>query len=450
MSRKQQAPADRFPAPPRIRLRSTVLPMVRDPLGFMASLPAHGDLVRIGAGPLRAYVACSPQIARSMLANDRDFDKGGPVYDQARVFLGNGLASCGHADHRIKRRQMQPAFHRARMPGYAQIMSERIDALTGTDWHHGQTIDPREEFYSIVVATTAAALFGTDPDAADISRSYRATQETLTAGFRRMADPTGLTARLPTRANRRYQQAVAEWSALVHQTARQARRDGPDRGTLLSALAHSRNQDGTAALTDAELHDQIKTLMVAGYESTSSALAWACHLLAAHPDIQEHLHAEARSVLDGRPADFSDLPRLELTRQVLLEALRLYPVGWLFTRRTTRDTELGGYRLPQGTTTVFCTYLLHRLADWFPEPAVFDPGRWAGPGHPERSPAFMPFGSGARQCIGNDFALTLAPLLLATLADRWHLTIPPGAPRARPLPHLTLVPSPAPLTLHRR
>ncbi|MGW2597144.1 cytochrome P450 [Streptomyces klenkii] len=424
---------------------------MKGPLGFLASLPSYGDVVQVGWGRWSAYVVCRPDLVWEIAVNDRTFDKGGPLYEQLRAFLGNGLATCSHQEHRVQRRQMQPAFQRDRMPGYARMMSDFVDTTTGAAWHDGQVIDPAKEMFAVFASISAASFFGTSLDQAELSRIHRAVSVLMKEGARRMFDPTGLLSKLPTARNRAYDRAVSNLSVTVRRTIQESRLRGARREDLLSVLVHTHGEETSVAWTDEELSAQVIVLMVAAFESTATTLTWACHLLARHPHIQEQLHAEARAVLGGRPAAFDDLSRLELTHRILLEVLRLYPVTWILTRTTTKDTELAGCRLPQGSTVVISPYIAHRDPDLFSLPDVFDPDRWLMPTTPRRPrDGFLPFGAGARQCIGADFALAEAAIALATLADRWRLTAPPGTRAIRPRLHITLTPSPGRVALQHR
>jgi cytochrome P450 len=196
-------------------------------------------------------------------------------------------------------------------------------------------------------------------------------------------------------------------------------------------------------LTDAEVVDQVLTFFMAGTETTASALAWALHLIAGHPEVEARLHEELERVLGGRAPVVADVPELPYTARIITETLRLYPPGWFFTRSTSVDCELGGVHLPAGTTVAYSPYLIHRLPALYPAPARFDPDRWDGTdGVPAKSVArgaFIPFAAGRRKCIGEDFASAEAVLALAAIAGRWVLRPAPGA-RVRPSVGATMAP----------
>ncbi|MEU9123598.1 cytochrome P450 [Streptomyces sp. NPDC048506] len=173
-------------------------------------------------------------------------------------------------------------------------------------------------------------------------------------------------------------------------------------------------------------------------------------LLAQHPDVAHPLRTEVDTVLDGWTAAYDDLPRLHLTARVVNETLRLWPPVWAVPRVVTTDTRLGGHDLPAGTLVVYSPYLVHLRPELYGDPERLDPDRWMpGPTAPPRE-ACVPFGGGARKCIGDTFGLTEATLALATITHHWHLEPLPGQRVRRPVPGGTLRPSPFRMRAIRR
>jgi cytochrome P450 len=210
------------------------------------------------------------------------------------------------------------------------------------------------------------------------------------------------------------------------------------RGLSTLVAAHDPDTPGSGArLTDEELTDTIITCFFAGAETSASLAAWAVHLTAEHPEVEEQLHAEVDRVLGGSPATYADLPRLEVAGRIITETLRLRPPGWIFTRVTTREAQLGEYRLPAGSAVIYSQYLAHHQPDVFRDPDRFDPDRWLRdrPDAPPPLGAFVPFGTGARKCIADTFATTEATLALATIAACWSLKPSPGRPDVRSRPN---------------
>ncbi|MCX4910122.1 cytochrome P450 [Streptomyces sp. NBC_00878] len=397
-----------------------LVPLIRDPLVFLNSLPVCGKLVRIRMGPLTVVVICDPELTRQALLDDRVFDKGGPLFDRVREAIGDGLTSCPHSSHRRLRRLAQPAFHPGRLPGYAQAMTLCIDQVTGS-WREGQTIDVPAETMTITSKGTAATLFSNTLPPARLGQLLNDVTTIFDGFYQRMLLIPPLD-RLPVPGNRAYLRARARLRDTCDQIIAQRRADGADHGDLLSALiAACDPEDGGRGMTDAEISDAILAFFLAGTETTASVLAWALDLLARHPEIEQRLHAEVDTVLGGAPATHVDLPRLTLTARIITETLRFSSPAWLLTRTVTVDTRLGGHLLPAGTSIAYSPYLIHHRPDLYDQPETFDPDRWDGKRSQPPRPAFIPFGTGARKCIGDTFAMTQAILALATITARWRL-----------------------------
>jgi pentalenene oxygenase len=439
------APAPRFGrAPGAWPLLGHMVALQRRPLALLDSLPAHGDLVEIRLGPRPAYVVCHPGLARQVLTDFRLFDRTGLVYERVRTAMGNGLASAAHTDHRRQRLIMQPAFRHEHLRGYAAVMRREITA-TMASWHDGAHVDLVDEMFTLTTTIALRALFSSQLDPARAEHLRRAFDTFLRGIYIRAVLP--LAGRLPTPGNRRYHQAVATWRAQVSALVENHRQSGADRGDLMSRLLAARD-DEDQGLSDTGLADQVAVLMLAGGETTSAAVTWSWHLLITHPEILQAVRAETDTVLGGDIAGWDHLPRLDLTARVVREALRLYPPAWVLPRTCTRAVTLAGRTLPPGSMVVFSPYILHRRADQYPQPTRFDPARWLTPS-PEHRASYLPFGAGATRCIGEEFGLAEATLILATTAARWTLSPDPGTP-VSPAARAVLVPRAFPVRLSSR
>ena len=431
-------------APGAWPLLGHVVALQRRPLALLDSLPAHGDLVEVRLGPRPAYVVCHPGLARQVLTDFRLFDRTGLVYERVRTAMGNGLASAAHTDHRRQRLIMQPAFRHEHLRGYAAVMRQEITA-TLASWHDGAQVDLVDEMFTLTTTIALRALFSSQLDPARAEHLRRAFDTFLRGIYTRAVLP--LAGRLPTPGNRRYHKAVATWRAQVSALVENHRQSGADRGDLMSRLLAARD-DEDQGLSDTELADQIAVLMLAGGETTSAAVTWSWHLLTTHREILQAVQAETDTVLGGDIAGWDHLPRLDLTARVVREALRLYPPAWVLPRTCTRPVTLAGRALPPGAMVVFSPYILHRRADQYPQPTRFDPARWLTPA-PEHRISYLPFGAGATRCIGEEFGLAEATLILATTAARWNLIPDPGT-RVSPAARAVLVPRAFPVHLSAR
>jgi cytochrome P450 len=435
-------------APRALPLIGHSLAFGRRPLDFLASLPAHGDLVQVKLGPWPAYVVCHPGLTHQVLVEDRTFDKGGPLFDKGRKVVGNGLGTCPHRDHRRQRRLVQPAFHRERIPGYARVMTEQVTSAAQR-WHDGQVIDVIAVMNTLTTAITARTLFSAGIKESTLTEIQQCVKDFFGGVSWRVVMPWEILDKIPIPGNRRFNRARDQLKKLTSELIANYRRAGVYHGDLLSMLLADHARDGEG-LSDSEVHDQILTFFLAGSETVSIALSWVWYLLGQHPDVRTRLHEEVDAVLDHRAAEYHDIPKLELTSRIITETLRMYSPVWMLTRRTTADTTLAGQHLPAGTIVVFSPYLLHHRPDLYPQPHQFDPDRWRdNNSHTLPRGVFTPFGGGARKCIGDNFAITEATLALASIAIHWQLDPIPRT-HVRSAPRLSLTPHSLRMRLHQR
>ncbi|WP_185921547.1 cytochrome P450 [Streptomyces sp. WAC06614] len=424
-------------APGALPVLGHALALRRTPLSFMTSLPAHGDLVRIKLGPATAYMVCAPDLVHQLLSRPSVFDKGGPIFDRARESMGNGLGTSLRSDHRRQRALMQPSFSPQRLADYAAVMQQEADRLTA-DWTDGQAFDVAELLTATTARITIRALLGahlTDAELADLPGHL---ERFFHLSYRRLTTPLPALNHLPTPATRQFNESVTFIRALARTCIDRQRTRGGNTDSLLASLVGATTAE-EGSFSDEELTDQIVTLFFAGVESSQTALNWTIYHLARHRAAHEALYRELDEVLAGHPVAYEHLPRLEHLDRCITESLRLTPPGWFFSRTVTEPAELAGHHLPAGTAMFWSPYLLHHLPDVFPDPRRYDPDRWL----PERtsrqqSRALVPFGHGARKCIGDTFGITEATLVIATIASRWHLVPDPDAPPPRKGIGLTL------------
>jgi len=301
----------------------------------------------------------------------------------------------------------------------------------------------------VTLEIVGQALFSTDlaPDAADLVHAVSSALDVVVA---RARTPIPLPGWLPTASNRRLTGSLRTLDRAVAAMVADHRAPGRARADLLGLLlAATDGVDGTG-LSDQQVRDEVITLVVAGHETVASALTWALWLVAGDPDVARQLAAEADRVLGDRPPAAEDFAALPYTRQVIDEALRLYPPAWVVSRRVLADDVLAGSPVPAGALIIVSPYTLHRHPDVWEEPEVFDPDRFA----PDRRAdavrrGYLPFGAGPRLCVGRDFALLESTLVLAAVAARYAMERLPGAVQLDP--SVTLRPkSGLPMRLRRR
>ncbi|MGA5135376.1 cytochrome P450 [Streptomyces olivoreticuli] len=418
------------------------------PFEFLASLPAHGDLVRIHMGPKPAFVATHPATVREVLMDSRTYDKGGPVFEKARYYLRNGLATSTFETHQRQRRTMNPLFHHGRLPQYVNAAGEVV-AETVESWSDGQTLDVTDTMFAMTTRITALTLASAAMDEAVIDEVSKLYADITEGVYTRTVAPFNVLTRLPTKTTQRYLGACARMWEIAEMVIGAYQADPADHGDMLSILVNTTNDDGSP-IDSEELKDQVIILITGAVETLGTALAWTFHLLAEHPALEQRVHEEARSVLGTRAATWDDIAQLPFTSRVVTESMRIRPPTWMLTRQTTQETTLAGHRLPADATVMFSPYMIHHRADIYANPEQFDPDRWL----PERSAglppgAFIPFGGGGRMCIAERLSNAEATTIIATIIARWQLHGLPDT-RVRPVLRAILRPNCLPMRLQRR
>jgi pentalenene oxygenase len=409
-------------APGAVPILGHAVQLWRRPLPFLRELTGSGEVVALRLGPRRGYLACGAAAVSQVLHQPRVFDKGGPLFERARLIVGDGLVSSDFTTHRRQRRLVQPAFAAECLTGYAHLMRAQIEAELAS-WRANQPLDVGRAMHTLALRVAARTVFGTRLDEAVIADVVAALPVIMRGVYQRMLIPGEWVHRLPLPANRRFEQARLTMARIISDTIRARRRSDRDQGGVLSILV---GQDAATGLRDEEIEDQVMTLLIGGTEPPGDAMTWVLRLLADHPDVERALHAEVDAVLDGDLAGPDHLPALDYVRRVVLEALRLYPPAWLLSRVATQDTELAGYPVPRGSTVLFSPYQRHHDPEVFPDPLRFDPDRWRDPSASART-ALLPFGAGNRKCIGDEVALIELVMTVASVASRFTLRPVPGS-----------------------
>lgn len=411
-------------APGRLPLLGHVVALGRNPLGFLESLRTVGSIVRIDLGNWPVYMLTTPELVRDALVTQAGSLTRGRIYDRARTLFGNGLATSDGALHLRQRRLLQPAFHQQRIAGYAETMRRHADELVAS-WAPGQQVAVDQVMHELTLRIVADALFSTDLGRTSVAEVQQHVPIIMKGIAARMITPRRLDG-WPIPLNRRFDAASTRLRRIVEELIVARRGAGRGRNDLLSVLLAARDADSGSAMSDAQVCDEVISLLIAGTETPANTLAWTFHALAGHPDVEQRLHAEIDAVVEDRPIGIDTVAGLEYARRILNEVIRLHP-PLLFTRRATAQTCIGGLRIPPGTEIAYSPYALHRDPDLYPEPTRFDPDRWLSERAAYLTPrTFNPFGAGHHKCIGDDFAWTEMSIVVATVAHRWRLRLAEG------------------------
>ena len=448
----------RPPGPVGIPLLGSSLDIRKDTLGFFDSARAFGDLysfeLMTPSGKLLGYAVSKPDHVRHVLKdNYKNYRKSGS-YDRLSSALGDGLLTSDGELWRRQRRLAQPAFHRRRLALLADVISHTAADTLEERWAATAPgpVNMNAEMSRLTLAVVGRALFSTD--LGGVSEDVgKAVEVFLAHVSRRIKAPVVLPESFPTPGNRLYQKALSTLDSVVYGVISERRSSGEDAGDLLSMLIAATDEETGRGMTDRQLRDEVMTMIVAGHETTATALTWAWYLLSRNVAVRDKLFAEVDRHLDGRSPNYEDLDNLRYTNMVFRETLRLYPPAWMIARRLLEDDEIGGYRIPAGARVAISPYITHRNPAIWEDPLTFNPERFS----PEKPAAALskefswyPFGGGPRQCIGKNFALMEGVLLLATISQKYRLDLVPGT-QVEPEASVTLRPRvPIPMSLHPR
>jgi enediyne biosynthesis protein E7 len=421
--------ADRAPTPPG---PPGIVPLAEirdDPLGFLErTVQTHGDFTAHRTEAWQVFLVNRPDLARRLLRELRSsLSKLGTPDDQMLApLLGRGLLTSEGEQWKRQRTLAQPAFTPRRIETFdADMVRAATDLLAR--WRPaveaGTPVRLDHDLTGLALTVVARALLGADMSG--VGGRFGESVDTVNrvmGHYEPLADtPDGRRARVE------FGRAIAFLDQIVRLLVEGRRVSRVQADDLLGRLLDAADEEG--GFTPTELRDQVLTMIMAGHETTAKALTWTLYLLDRHRDVGDALRAQLRDVLGDRLPTTADLERLPLCRQVILEAMRLYPPVWLISRRTTQPVELDGYTVPAESLVCVSPYLLHRHPDHWEDPERYDPARFAPEREAARHPfAYIPFSEGPRKCIGHAFALTEAQLVLATLWARLDVRVVPDHP----------------------
>ncbi len=403
-----------------------------DPLTFLQqTAQEYGPVARFRLANVVFILVSHPDgIQQVLQGNNHNYIKG-EFFDPVRQMAGDGLFASEGSHWLRQRRLMQPAFHSQRIAGFAEIMVRQTEQMLDK-WNHlvtsGDAVDVSQEFTELTMRIIAETMFSTLL-ADDIHRISDSLALLLSDLDFRFQVPFYPRIGFPTPRNLRAQKALHTVDEVLYAIINQRRQNSETHNDLLQMLMDARDEDTGESMTDQDLRDELITMFVAGHETTAVLLTWLFHILSTEPEWESRLVGEVTTALQGRSAGFEDLPNFPTLRMAIDETLRLYPPVWITNRNAVRADEICGYRIQAGEVVGISPFVTHRQPEFWPNPEHFDPLRFSPEQIAERPRfAYLPFGGGPRQCIGNNFALVEAQLIFATLTPRFQLRAIPERP----------------------
>jgi cytochrome P450 len=435
-------------APPRAKglpLIGNTLDFMNNPLQFLLHHSRHtGRVFDMQIGSRTITVVWHPaDIKHVLLDNAKAYSKS-EGYKTVQRMLGNGLLNS-EGDFWLRQRKLiQPAFHLSKIAGMTKLMTTTCGNILKR-WEQkpqGAVINLSAELMRITLEIVTNALFSTDVSQ-NVERVYEHMSVLLEYAYYRIVSPVKLPEYIPTPGELRFRKARHEFDQLIYGIIAKRKRQAGNYNDLLDMLLASIDEETNTGMTEEQLRDEIITLFMAGHETSANALAWCFYLLAQSPSVATRMREEIARVTGGQTVRFEHLHELKFVNQVIQETLRLYPPAWVIGRKSLHGDTIAGYHIPAGRTIVVSPYATHRHPNLWENPDTFDPDRFASdevkkltqPGKFQ----YIPFGGGARMCIGYNFALLEMQLVLAMILPHYSIELPQGA-KVQTEPLITLRP----------
>ncbi|MEF3302583.1 cytochrome P450 [Paenibacillus sp. GYB003] len=435
------------PAGPKgLPITGNLLAFRKNPLRFLEqSFREYGELVHLRFGPSRhLYLLTNPDWIKEVLLTKQHHFRKAKGLQTAKAVVGEGILTSEGDKHLRQRRLMQPSFRKDRISLYGDSMVRHAERLIER-WRDGETRVVTDDMMKLTLDIITETMFGTQLDGG-VEEIGRAIDVGMKYVSRKASSIIDLPAGFPTKSNREFQEASKLLDGVIYSIIERRRKHagegGEARRDLLSMLLAARDEDGSA-MTDEQVRDEVMTIFIAGHETTANTLSWTWYLLTQNPEAERKFHDELDAVLGGRAPTVDDLEKLNYLQLLLWESMRVYPAVWAINREVADEVEIGGHRFRPGDTIMMSQYVMHRNPNYYDDPERFRPERFEND-FLKTIPqfAYFPFGGGPRVCIGNNFALMEAALILATIGRRYKLRLADRHPPIELEPLVTLRPKP--------
>jgi cytochrome P450 len=388
----------------------------------------YGDVVEFKLLKKNFYLINHPDLMKDILTRDIDnYTKKTISFKFIKEVLGESTFTAMGDDWRRKRLTVQPSFRNTSISNLSSIMTDCIEDFL-TEWEsqcdRGNTIELSAEMMHLTLKVVVKALFSStlsDTDFKDITKVFKPLLEAVNA---RISFPVKMLYRLPLNKNKKYQGYIETLDIIIYRIIGERRLANNKPTDLLQMLMDATDEETGLPLTDIELRNELMTMFIAGHETTANAMSWLWTILSSNSDIREKIEQEVDEVLGDRKPEASDFANLSYCLKAFKETMRLYPPVPILPRQVENDTTLGDYLIKGGSGVLFSPHLLHRHPEFWDAPEVFDPNRFDKSEERKRHTyAYLPFGGGARVCIGNNFALMEAVFIIAMTTQRFRVKL---------------------------
>lgn len=425
---------DQIPMPSGKPITGQLLEFRKQPLDYLYRLSKeYDDIVKLRFGlKQNVYVLFNPDYIEEVLIKKQASFQKAKTLQLTKDVLGEGLVTSEGEKHLQHRRHMQPLFQPKHIAHYAQTMINITEEVIA-NWQEGKVYDIHQEMMALTLKIINQTMFGSD-----IDEHIEQIRQAIDTGMNYITEKSRslLSLDLNTTKKIEYEKAIEELNTIIYEIIEKRLKssDLHERHDLLSRLLSSK------VFSPEEVRDEVTTIFIAGHETTANTLSWAWYLLSKNPEAEKLFVKELKEVLQGKSMTLESYERLTYTKNIVYESLRMYPPAWKISREAIEDVQIGPYSFQKGDMIFMSQYAVHHNDKYFKEPFVFRPERFSD-GSLDHNPqfSFFPFGGGPRVCIGNHFAHMEATLLLATIGQKYKLTLPENV-QIDPEPLVTLRP----------
>lgn len=402
-----------------------------NPAGFFMEMSAQGEpLLNFKMLHINAFYVSSAEATQEMLVNKfRAFIKGGIFFDNGSKIFGNGLVFSNGEFWGRQRRIMQPMFHREALASYLSAMQAEAEVMLNA-WREEAKqgpVDVHRHLNQLTLDIASKVLFGSSLSAEGRKNLLSSMAFMLHETQRRTLNGVDLPWWIPTPANRKLVSNIKTYDRITEEVIRDKENADPDDRSLVTLLLNTPDEETGEQMNYQQIIDEIKVFFIAGSDTSANALAWTLMLLAQHAEVLLKVQEEISAVVpEGGYPTMEQLNQLKYTEQVINESLRLYPPAWVISRSNPEPDSLAGFSIPAGSTQFQSPFALHRNPAYWEEPERFDPERFSPERGGAKSPAFIPFGNGARKCIGLRFAMMEMLTVLARVVPLVEFQLPAG------------------------
>jgi cytochrome P450 len=439
------------PTVPGLPLLGNIVQMRREPSRFMNEVvPQYGNVVKVQLGPESIYVVSHPEgIQRVLRDHNRNYIKGKTVYPLFAV-SGAAMVNMEGGEWLERRRVMQPHFHRKHITELITLMQTAIEEqFPFLDQHAdtGQYVDLSSIFRLMTAHVFTKTFYGLPLKADEAAALSKAMLTIFTYVFPRYLIFSFVPENFPFPGKKEFSTARQLLHSISKRLIDERRKLGVG-GDLLSMFIQM-NDDEQDKLNDKQLLEETVSLMQGGFDTSSGTLAWVFYMLMQNPHVTDKLLAEYDAVLAGQSTTTETVTKLNYTHQVIQETMRLYPSATGVTRLAVEKDQIDGCEIPANAMIYTSFFAVHRRADFWESPLEFRPERFGQEGVPSHPFAYVPFATGPRQCIGDQFALFEMRLTVAALLQRYKFTLKPDY-QLETAQEATFFPKKLPVLMERR